>query len=86
MLKMVTRWFEIVGENVVDAGVRSGLTDRSVEYDISVRASNLSKNLVKVIINGDNESIAEFFEAIQRGVKQDTPKNYRIPNITGFIW
>jgi hypothetical protein len=33
LLEMVNRWFEIVGENVVDAGVRLGLIDKSVEYE-----------------------------------------------------
>lgn len=77
---MVTREFEIVGDNIADIGMRSGLIDKSVEYDVSVHVSNLSRNLVKVIINGDNESIAEFLHAIRREdirVKQDTPKNYR---------
>ena len=84
---MVTREFEIVGENVVDAGVQLGLIDKSVEYDVSVRVSNLSKNLVKVIINGDIESITEFFGAIQREdirVKQDFPKNYRISDLKEY--
>jgi hypothetical protein len=86
LLEMVNRWFEIVGENVVDAGVRLGLIDKSVEYDVSVRASNLSKNLVKVIINGDIESIAEFFDAIQREdiSKQDTPKNYSLSELKEY--
>jgi hypothetical protein len=87
LLEMVNRWFEIVGENVVDAGVRLGLIDKSVEYDVSVRASNLSKNLVKVIINGDIESIAKFFDAIQREdirSKQDTPKNYSLSELKEY--
>jgi acylphosphatase len=84
---MVTREFEIVGDNVADVGMRSGLIDKSVEYDVSVYASNLSKNLVKVIINGDNESIAEFLDAIRRvdiRVKRDTPKNYRISELKEY--
>ena len=72
---MVTREFEIVGENVVDAGLRPGLIDKSVDYYVSVHISHQSKNIVKVIINGDNESINEFVDIIQREdlrVKKDT--------------
>jgi len=39
---MVTREFEIVGENVVDAGLRPGLIDKSVDYYVvSTSAINL---------------------------------------------
>jgi len=72
---MVTREFQIVGENVVDAGLRPGLIDKSVDYYVSVHISHQSKNIVKVIINGDNESINEFVDIIQREdlrVKKDT--------------
>jgi acylphosphatase len=81
---MVTREFEIVGENVVDAGLRPGLINKSVDYYVSILVSNLSKNIVKVIINGDNESINEFVDVIQREdvrVKQDTPKTYRVSEL-----
>jgi hypothetical protein len=63
---MVTREFEIVGENIVDAGLRPGLINKSVDYYVSILVGHLSKNIVKVIINGDNESINEFVDIIQR--------------------
>jgi len=85
---MVTREFEIVGENVVDAGLRPGLINKSVDYYVSILVSNLSKNIVKVIINGDNESINEFVDVIQREdvrVKQDTPKTYRVSELKEYL-
>jgi hypothetical protein len=85
---MVTREFEIVGENVVDAGLRPGLIDKSVDYYVSVHISHQSKNIVKVIINGDNESINEFVDIIQREdvrVKKDTPKTYQVSELKEYL-
>ena len=42
---MVTREFDIVDENVVDVGIRPGLINKSVDYNVSVRTSNISDNL-----------------------------------------
>jgi hypothetical protein len=85
---MVTREFEIVGENVVEAGLRPGLINKSVDYYVSILVSHLSKNIVKVIINGDNESINEFVDVIQREdvrVKQDTSKTYRVSELKEYL-
>jgi hypothetical protein len=62
------------------------LIDKSAEYDISARASNLSKNLVKVIIKGVMRA-SEFFDGLQREdfrIKQDNPKNYRISELKEY--
>jgi hypothetical protein len=85
---MVTREFEIVGENIVDAGLRPGLINKSVDYYVSILVGHLSKNIVKVIINGDNESINEFVDVIQREdvrAKQDTPKTYRVSELKEYL-
>jgi hypothetical protein len=85
---MVTRELEIVGENVVDAGLRPGYINKSVDYYVSVHVSHLSKNIVKVIINGDIESINEFVDVIQREdvrVKKDTPKTYRVSELKEYL-
>jgi hypothetical protein len=85
---MVTREFEIVGENVVDAGLRPGLINKSVDNYVSILVSHLSKNIVKVIINGDNEDINEFVDVIQREdvrVNQDTPKAYRVSELKEYL-
>ena len=37
MLEMVTREFEIVGENIVDAGLRPGLIAKSIDYYVCPR-------------------------------------------------
>lgn len=43
---MVTREFEIVGENLVEAGLRPGLIAKSIDHNVSVHVSYLS-NLVR---------------------------------------
>ena len=53
---MVTREFDIVDENVVDVGIRPGLINKSVDYNVSIHARNLPDNRVRVIINGDSDS------------------------------
>jgi hypothetical protein len=76
-----------VGENVIDAGPRPGLINKSVDYYVSVHVTHLSKNIVKVIINGDNESINEFLDVIQREdvrVKQ-TPKTYSVSELKEYL-
>ena len=43
---------------------------------------------MKLIINGDNGSIEEFFDVIQREdgrVKQDTPKTYRVSELKEYL-
>ena len=42
----VTREFDIVDENVVDVGIRLGLINKSVDYNLSIRASKLPDNRV----------------------------------------
>ena len=85
---MVTRELEIVAENIVDTGLRSGLIAKSIDYYVSVHISYLSKNIVKVIINGDSESIDEFVDIIQREdvrVKRDTPRTYQVSELKEYL-
>ena len=52
----------------------------SVDYNVSIRASNSPDNRVRVIINGDSDSITEFLDVIQKEdirIKQITPKTIR---------
>ena len=87
MSTVVTREFEIVGENVVDAGLRPGLINKSVDYNVSVRVSNLPDNRVRVIINGDSDSINEFLDVIQKEdirTKQATPKTYSLTQLREY--
>jgi acylphosphatase len=84
---VVTREFEIVGENVVDTGVRPGLINKSLDYNVSVRASNLPDNRVRVIIDGDSDSITEFIDMIQKEdirIKQATPKTYSLTELREY--
>jgi acylphosphatase len=63
---MTTKVFHIEGENVKDVGMRPALLDKALDYDVSVHATNHpNENRVKVIVNGDNESIDEFVEFIR---------------------
>jgi hypothetical protein len=41
---MVTREFEIVGENVIDAGLRPGLINKSVDYYVCPRQSSIKEH------------------------------------------
>ena len=43
---MVTSEFDIVDENVVDVGICLGLINKSVDYNVSIGASNLPDNRV----------------------------------------
>ena len=84
---MVTREFDIVDENVVDVGIRPGLINKSVDYNVSIRASNLPDNRVRVIINGDSDSINEFLDVIQKDdirIKQITPKTYSLSELREY--
>ena len=84
---MVTREFDIVDENVVDVGIRPGLINKSVDYNVSIRASNLPDNIVRVIIDGDTDSINEFVDVIQKEdirTKQTTPKTYSITELREY--
>jgi acylphosphatase len=84
---MVTREFDIVDENVVDVGIRPGLINKSVDYNVSIRASNLPDNIVRVIIDGDSDSINEFLDVIRREdirIKQTTPKTYSITELREY--
>ncbi|HYA84812.1 MAG TPA: hypothetical protein VEH06_15385 [Candidatus Bathyarchaeia archaeon] len=84
---MVTREFDIVGENVVDVGMLPGLINKSVDYNVSVRASNLPDNKVRVIIDGDSDSINEFLDVIQKEdirIRQITPKTYSLTELREY--
>ena len=62
-----------MGENVVDVG--------------SIRASNSPDNRVRVIINGDSDSITEFLDVIQKEdirIKQITPKTYSLSELREY--
>jgi acylphosphatase len=62
---MATRVFHIEGENVKDVGMRPALLDKALDYDVSIHATNHpTENRVKVIVNGDTESIDEFLKSI----------------------
>ena len=83
----VTREFDIVDENVVDVGIRLGLINKSVDYNLSIRASNLPDNRVRVIINRDSDSINEFLDVIQKDdirIKQITPKTYSLSELREY--
>jgi acylphosphatase len=63
---MVTKTFNISGQNVINVGMRPALLDKALEYDISVHATNIAaENKVRVIVNGDTESINEFVDYIK---------------------
>jgi acylphosphatase len=62
---MTTKVFHIEGENVKDVGMRPALLDKALDYDVSVHATNHpNENRVKVVVNGDTESIDEFLKSI----------------------
>jgi acylphosphatase len=85
---MVTREFNIEGENVVNVGMRSALLDKSMDYDVSVHASNLSDKIVRVIIDGDTDSIDEFMNAIRKEdvrIYKETPKNYSFSELHEYF-
>ena len=64
---MVTKQFYIEGEDVIDVGLRPALLDKALECDVSLHATNQPKEKrVKVIVNGDVESIEEFLQIIQK--------------------
>ena len=63
---MVTKTFNISGQNVIGLGLRPALLDTALEYDVSVHATNIAaENRVRVIVNGDIESINEFVDHIK---------------------
>jgi acylphosphatase len=84
---MITREFDIVDENVVDVGIRPGLINKSLDYNVSIRATNLPDNRVRVIIDGDSDSINEFLDVIQKEdirTKQITPKTYSLSELREY--
>lgn len=85
---MVTREFDIVGENVIDVGMLPGLINKSVDYNVSLRANNSAdNNRVRVIIDGDSDSINEFLDVIQKEdirTKQTTPKIYSLSELREY--
>ena len=63
---MVTKTFDISGQNVINVGMRPALLDKGLDYDVSVHTTNLiAENKDHVIINGDTESIDEFVDHIK---------------------
>ena len=63
---MVTKTFDISGQNVINVGMRPALLDTGLEYDVSVYATNVvAENKVRVIVNGDTESIDEFVDHVK---------------------
>ena len=85
---MVTREFDVEGKDIIDVGMRQGLLNKSVDYEVSIHASNLpDENKVKVIVDGDNDSIKEFIDAITKEdirIKQDTQKDYFLSTLREY--
>lgn len=81
---MVTKTFNISGQNIIDVGMRPALLAKGLDHDVSVHATNFSdRNRVRVIVNGDMQSIKEFVADIKQNdiriSKSDT-----IYNVSGL--
>ena len=84
---MATKLFDISGQNVIDVGMRPALLAKGLDHDVSVHATNIAaENRVRVIVNGDIESIDEFVNDVKnddvRIKKSTTP--YNVSNLTEY--
>jgi hypothetical protein len=85
---LFTREFDIEGENIIDVGMRPGLLNKSVDYEVSVHSSNFpDQTKLRVIVDGDYDTIKEFIDAITNEdirIKQDTKKNYFLSTLREY--
>jgi len=82
---VVTKTFDISGQNVIGVGMRPALLAKGLDFDVSVHATNIAvENKVRVIVNGDIESINEFVDDVKnndiRIEKSDT-----LYNVSGLV-